>query len=65
MPEDVAKHFLFPNFTTPVPGTMREVIGNDTNARGNSSGAIVESFIKRISSKIFVHPAYLIDGPGP
>ena len=33
MPEDVAKHFFFPNFTTPVPGTVREVIDNDTTKR--------------------------------
>ena len=29
MPEDVAKHFAFPNFTTPIPGTLREVIDNE------------------------------------
>ena len=33
MSEDVAKHFLFPNFTTPVPGTLREVLDNDNTPR--------------------------------
>ena len=26
MPEDVAKHLVFPNLTTPVPGMLKEVI---------------------------------------
>ena len=29
MLEDLAKHFVFPNFTAPMPGTLREVINND------------------------------------
>ena len=28
MTEDVAQHFAFPNFTTPTPGTLREVLDN-------------------------------------
>ena len=36
MPEDVAKHFVFPNFATPVPGTLREVLDNNTKTRGKS-----------------------------
>ena len=34
-------------------------------ARGNESGDIVERFFKTIASTIFVHPEYLMDGPGP
>ena len=30
--EDVANHFEFPNFTTPVPGTLREALDNNTTA---------------------------------
>ena len=30
MPEDMEKQFAFPNFTTPVAGTLREVLENDT-----------------------------------
>ena len=33
MPEDVAKKFEFPNFTTSVPGALREVHDNDITAR--------------------------------
>ena len=33
MPEDVEKHFNFPNLTTPVPGTLREVLNNDIAPR--------------------------------
>ena len=33
MPEDVTNHFAFPSFAIPVPGTMREVLGNDTIPR--------------------------------
>ena len=33
MPEEVTKQFAFHNFTTPVTGTLREVIGNDTTPR--------------------------------
>ena len=29
MPEDVAKNLAFPNFTAPMPGTLREVLDND------------------------------------
>ena len=29
IPEDVARQFLFPNFATPMPGTLRGVIYND------------------------------------
>ena len=28
MPEDVTNHFVFPNFSTPMPGTLRGVIDN-------------------------------------
>ena len=35
MPEDVSKHFLFPNFKAPVPGTLREVLDNDTTRSDN------------------------------
>ena len=31
---------------------------------GNTSGAIVESFIKPRASTIFFHPLYLLDEPG-
>ena len=34
-------------------------------ARGNTSGAIVERFIKTRVSTIFGHPVYSLDGPGP
>ena len=37
MPEDVSKHFLFPNFKAPVPGTLREVLDNDTTPRDKIS----------------------------
>ena len=33
MPEDAEKHFAFPNFTTPMPGTLREVLENDIAPR--------------------------------
>ena len=35
MPEEVTKQFAFHNFTTPVTGTPREVIDNDTTPRDN------------------------------
>ena len=34
-------------------------------ARGNSSGAIVDRFIKHRTSTIFGHPLYSMDGSGP
>ena len=34
-------------------------------ARGNASVSIVERFIKSRASKMFVHPEYFLDGPGP
>ena len=37
IPEDAAKHFAFLNFTTPVPGMLREVLDNDTTLRDNIS----------------------------
>ena len=37
MTEDVTKHFWFPNFTTPVPGILREVLDNDTTTRDTIS----------------------------
>ena len=37
MPEDVAKLFMLPNFITSVPGTLRKVLGNDTNTRDKIS----------------------------
>ena len=36
MPEDMVKHFVFPNFNTPVPGTLRGVLDNDTKTRYKS-----------------------------
>ena len=33
MSEDVAKNFVFPNFTTPIPGTLREFLDNDITPR--------------------------------
>ena len=33
MPEDALKHFELPNFTTPMPGTIRGVLDNDTAPR--------------------------------
>ena len=33
MPGDVANHFAFPNFTTPVLGTVRGVLGNNITPR--------------------------------
>ena len=35
IPEDVAKHFAFPNFATPVSGTLKEVLYNYTTTRDN------------------------------
>ena len=37
MQEDVAKHFAFPNSATPVPGTMRGVLDNETTPRDRIS----------------------------
>ena len=37
IPADVAKHVAFPNFTTVVPGMLREVLDNDTTLRDNIS----------------------------
>ena len=34
-------------------------------ARGNTSGAIVDRLIKNRASKMFVHPPYSLDDPGP
>ena len=31
--EDVPKHFVFPNFVTPVTGTLRGVLDNETTPR--------------------------------
>ena len=36
MSEYMAKHFVFTNFTTPVPGTSREVLENYTTTRYKS-----------------------------
>ena len=33
MPKDAESQFTFPNFTTPVPGTSRKVLDNDTTTR--------------------------------
>ena len=33
MPEDVAKNFALPNFTTPVPGMLRVILDNYTTTR--------------------------------
>ena len=35
MPEDVENHFELPNFTTPIPGALREVLDNDITPREN------------------------------
>ena len=35
--EDVAKQFAFPNFTTPIEGTLREVLYNDISPRDKIS----------------------------
>ena len=34
-------------------------------ARGNTSGAILERFLKPTTSTMFGHPVYFLDGPGP
>ena len=34
-------------------------------ARDNASGAVLERFIKLISSTMFGNPEYYLDGPGP
>ena len=36
MPEEVAKHFVFPNFTPPVTATLREILDNNNTTRDNS-----------------------------
>ena len=36
MPEDMEKHFTFPNFTTPVPGILREILDKNNTTRGKS-----------------------------
>ena len=46
------------NFETPLATTVDK-------ARGNTSGDIVERFIKPRASSIFEHQLYLMDGPGP
>ena len=33
IPEDVENHFELPNFITPVPGTLRDVLDNNTTTR--------------------------------
>ena len=33
MSEDAEKNFVLPNFTTPVPGTLMEVLDNDNTTR--------------------------------
>ena len=33
MPEDLSKHFTFPNFNTPVTGALMEVLDNDATTR--------------------------------
>ena len=35
--EDTKKHFEFPNFTTPAPRTLREVLDNDATPRDKIS----------------------------
>ena len=35
------------------------------NVGGNTSGAMVERFIKTRASTIFFHPVYSLDGTGP
>ena len=36
MPEEMSNHFAFPDFATPVSGTLREVLDNDTTTREKS-----------------------------
>ena len=36
MSEDVENHFTFPNLATPVPGTLMEVLDNNTTTRDKS-----------------------------
>ena len=37
MKKYVANHFAFPNFTTPTPGTLREILDNDIAPRDKIS----------------------------
>ena len=37
IPEDVVKHFLFPNFVTPMTGMLREVLDNDITPKDKIS----------------------------
>ena len=37
MPEEATKHFTFPNYTTPVPGTLRCLLYNNTTTRDKIS----------------------------
>ena len=37
IPEDVEKHFVLPNFTSPMTGTLRKVLENDMAPRDNIS----------------------------
>ena len=37
IPEDMANHFALPNFTTPIPGTLMEVLDNDIAPRDKIS----------------------------
>ena len=62
MSEDVAKHFLFPNFTTPVPGTMREVLGNDTTLREKISfNGFVITRIKSVGASMMLRTGMGVD----
>ena len=36
MPEDMGNHFTFPNFTTSVPGILREILDKNNTTRGKS-----------------------------
>ena len=50
MPEDMAKNFAFPNFATPVPGTLKEVLDNDTTPRDKISLNGLE--MKKINTEV-------------
>ena len=50
--------FILDNLETSLATTVYKALDN-------TSGSIVERFIKTRSSKIFCHPVYSLNGPGP
>ena len=52
MPEDVAKHFALPNFTTPMPGTLREVLDSDIATRDKI--ALNGLGIKKVNLEVYL-----------